>query len=77
MFLPSIQPNLQTCEQYFELLNKLIADSCNGVAGGKPSDFTQLLEQLVMMIKQHPIVEVTSHMKYIFTNDSIDQRFKD
>ncbi len=56
-FLPSLDPRLSTCEQYFNLLNKLVADSCGGASGGKPTDFAQLLHQLISMISAHPTVE--------------------
>lgn len=49
---------MSTSEQYFELLNKLVGDSCDGIEGGNPSNFGELLHQLIKMIKQHPIVEV-------------------
>lgn len=56
-FLPSLEPSLSTCEQYFNLLNKLVSDSCDGAAGGKTSDFTQLLYELISMICKHPTIE--------------------
>ena len=63
MFLGRIEPTSSTCEEYFELLTKLVNESCEGKANGKPSDFVNLLQQLVIMIKQHPIVEVRNFLR--------------
>jgi hypothetical protein len=57
-FLGRIENDLTSSEQYFSLLNKLINDSCDGAAGGSPKNFTELLQQLTRMIKDHPTVEV-------------------
>lgn len=63
LFLPNIHPDLTTSEDYFELLDKLVRDACDGAAGGKPSDFVDLLNQLIVMVKQHPVLEVNGYIK--------------
>lgn len=57
-FLPKISFDLSICDHYFDLLNQLINDACEGKAGAKPSDFGTLLKELVLMVQKHPIVEV-------------------
>lgn len=56
-FLHNLDSWLPTCEQYFILLNKLVSDSCDGAAGGKTSDFAQLLQELISKIASHPTTE--------------------
>lgn len=56
-FLHNLDPWLPTCEQYFTFLNKLVSDSCDGAAGGKSSDFAQLLQELIAKLASHPITE--------------------
>ncbi|KAL6057498.1 USP domain-containing protein [Balamuthia mandrillaris] len=55
--LASKQPQLTTLEQYFVLLNKLVADSCRGTAGGDISKFDELVAKLVQILKEHPTFE--------------------
>lgn len=56
-FLPKIDPFLSTSGEYFQVLNSLIKNSCNGIAGGNPLQFESLLDELVEAIRNHPIVE--------------------
>jgi hypothetical protein len=58
--ISTIQPTSTTCEQYFDLLNKLINDVCDGVGGGRPSEFSDLLRRIIKMIQKHPIIEVNN-----------------
>lgn len=62
-FLPTLEPSLSTCEQYFNLLVKLVSDSCDGAVGGKSSDFAGLLQQLISMISAHPTIETRRGME--------------
>lgn len=58
LLLKNIPTNLsETCDNFFELLNKLIKDSCSGKLGGSPSKFTNLLETVIQAIKTRPAVE--------------------
>eukprot|EP01119_Soliformovum_irregulare_P016659 TRINITY_DN4860_c0_g1_i1.p1 TRINITY_DN4860_c0_g1~~TRINITY_DN4860_c0_g1_i1.p1 ORF type:complete len:2591 (-),score=801.00 TRINITY_DN4860_c0_g1_i1:32-7804(-) len=45
------------CSQYFVLLEKLIIASCDGKDGGNVKDYHQLLIDLVIAIKDRPVVE--------------------
>eukprot|EP01119_Soliformovum_irregulare_P014939 TRINITY_DN4142_c0_g1_i2.p1 TRINITY_DN4142_c0_g1~~TRINITY_DN4142_c0_g1_i2.p1 ORF type:complete len:2758 (-),score=812.11 TRINITY_DN4142_c0_g1_i2:29-8302(-) len=53
-FIPRMQPTFFTTEQYFEFLNRLLQDACKVDA----SPYHSLLETLVQLIKDHPILEV-------------------
>ncbi len=46
-----------TCEQYFDLLNRLIKDSCSGKGGGSSNNFKDLLDLVITRIKERPLVE--------------------
>ena len=51
-YLPGIEPTLSTCEEYFVLVSKLVAE--------QTTQYVHLLDKLCQMIKQHPTVEVTN-----------------
>jgi ubiquitin carboxyl-terminal hydrolase 34 len=84
--LPTIQSTSTTCEQYFELLNKLVNDVCDGVGGGRPAEFSPLLMSVVGMIQNHPTIEVSNDpredkvliglMNLVCTLVSKDKQFK-
>jgi hypothetical protein len=56
-FLHPLDAWLATSEQYFNFLNKLVSDSCDGAAGGSTADFAPLLHQLITKISTHPTTE--------------------
>lgn len=55
-FLPSLDHKLPTCEQYFLLLNKLVARASPERNLGL--DLISLIKQTHGMLRIHPIVEV-------------------
>jgi len=63
--LPTDMLQSTTCEQYFDLLNKLIKDACAGKEGGSPKDFLSLLESVITAIKMRPVIEVCTDLKVL------------
>ncbi|KAH3743698.1 Ubiquitin carboxyl-terminal hydrolase 34 [Pelomyxa schiedti] len=53
--LPTLDVKMTTCEQYFAFLAHLVEDACK--TPEKVAAFAPLMDSLVKMIKEHPIVE--------------------
>eukprot|EP00743_Colponemidia_sp_Colp-15_P003962 GILK01004274.1.p1 GENE.GILK01004274.1~~GILK01004274.1.p1 ORF type:complete len:2187 (+),score=414.92 GILK01004274.1:440-6562(+) len=45
------------CDQFFDLLCRLVEDSCDGRAGSEASKFESLLVDLAERVKAHPFIE--------------------